>query len=66
MRLKDIKRAQPFRFVDSGICGCGQSMDDHSYWDNHSPTDIPRIERDWPTAWLCWFMGMDSKRDSNN
>lgn len=45
----------------SGICGCGQSMDDHSWYDNHSPTDIP-YRRDQVTAWLAWFMGMDWRK----
>lgn len=27
-------------FVPTGVCHCGESMDDHSTWGNHSPTDM--------------------------
>lgn len=28
------------KFVPTGVCHCGEPMDDHSVWGNHSPTDM--------------------------
>lgn len=37
--LEDLCGVMDHCSVTSGICGCGESMDNHSEWSGHSPTD---------------------------